>query len=205
MCCRWSKGSDGSKPTRQVFNDLWVLDCHTWTWEELSAPRTGANAPVPRSACSMAIMQHHLLVFGGKTGGQDAVTFFADLWSFDLETGRWCAAARVIASTACRIIQSALTRACVGIPQHQALFCTRLRVPYVWVLPARHAAGLACGLAHRSCRVSYMIRPSLHLPAQVHSADPGQATSRARSAFFRHHTVGLLPVWWRQCDARPVL
>ena len=102
--CRWHKDPDSPKPARQVFNDLWQLDCNTWTWQKLAGPGSGAELPAPRSACGMAVWQEHLLVFGGKTGGglQDHVTFFADLWSFSLEAGTWCVQMAISQSIALR-------------------------------------------------------------------------------------------------------
>ena len=88
--CRWSRSSDAARPTRQVFSDLWALDCETWVWEQLAGPGMASPAPHPpaRSACGLTCYQDHLVLFGGK--GHDGTTFLGDLWTFSLHAGSWC-------------------------------------------------------------------------------------------------------------------
>ena len=88
--CRWSRSSDAARPTRQVFSDLWALDCETWVWEQLAGPGMASPAPHPpaRSACGLTCYQDHLVLFGGK--GHDGTTFLGDLWTFSVHAGSWC-------------------------------------------------------------------------------------------------------------------
>lgn len=59
-----------------------ALDFSTGLWEDL--PSSG-DAPLPRSACSVAIWDHKMYVFGGWNGHSSNSDFFV----YDLNEGTW--------------------------------------------------------------------------------------------------------------------
>jgi Kelch motif len=77
---------------RHVYQDLWVLDTASWTWQELCPSSALSPWPSARSAMSMAFHEGRLLIFGGKAAQTWAQgQFLADLWIFDESSTSWCA------------------------------------------------------------------------------------------------------------------
>lgn len=61
----------------QLYNDLWSLDCESWTWELIPCTTT---PPCSRMGSSMIGVLDKLALFGGWDGSST----FNDFWMFDL-------------------------------------------------------------------------------------------------------------------------
>jgi hypothetical protein len=65
-------------------NDLHVLDCSTWEWEEIKPQQPPASMPSGRAGHTATLFGDHLVIFGGNDG-----ELLNDLWILCLKSMLW--------------------------------------------------------------------------------------------------------------------
>ncbi len=81
-------GGEFSSPSQHKFHhyrDFWMLDLVTWSWEQVQAK----NSPSARSGHRMALVKDKLLLFGGFFDNLREVTYYNDMYAFDLSFFKW--------------------------------------------------------------------------------------------------------------------
>jgi hypothetical protein len=65
-------------------NDVHVLDCLTWEWEEIKPQQTAGSIPSGRAGHTATLFGDHLVIFGGNDG-----ELLNDVWILCLKSMRW--------------------------------------------------------------------------------------------------------------------
>ncbi|XP_010612478.1 F-box only protein 42 isoform X2 [Fukomys damarensis] len=74
----------GSLGSRQMSNDVWVLDLEQWAW---SKPNIAGPSPHPRGGQSQIVMDNATILILGGCGGPNAL--FKDAWLLHMHSGPW--------------------------------------------------------------------------------------------------------------------
>lgn len=74
----------GSLGSRQMSNDVWVLDMEQWSW---SKPTISGPYPFPRGGQSQIVIDHKTILILGGCGGPNAL--FKDAWLLYMDTSPW--------------------------------------------------------------------------------------------------------------------
>ncbi|XP_048470964.1 F-box only protein 42 isoform X1 [Rhincodon typus] len=74
----------GSLGSRQMSNEVWILDMEQWTW---SKPATSGSMPHPRGGQSQIIIDHETILILGGCGGPNAL--FKDAWLLHMNSTPW--------------------------------------------------------------------------------------------------------------------
>ncbi|XP_051977399.1 F-box only protein 42-like [Xyrauchen texanus] len=74
----------GSLGTRQMSNEVWVLDLEQWTW---SKPNISGPSPHPRGGQSQIVIDRDTLLILGGCGGPNAL--LKDAWMLDMSASSW--------------------------------------------------------------------------------------------------------------------
>lgn len=74
----------GSLGSRQMSNDVWVLDLEQWSW---SKPTTSGPSPHPRGGQSQVVIDDETILVLGGCGGPNAL--FKDAWLLHMGTSPW--------------------------------------------------------------------------------------------------------------------
>lgn len=74
----------GSLGSRQMSNDVWMLDMEQWSW---SKPNISGPSPHPRGGQSQIIVDHETILILGGCGGPNAL--FKDAWLLHMNTSPW--------------------------------------------------------------------------------------------------------------------
>ncbi|KAM9298972.1 F-box only protein 42 [Gastrophryne carolinensis] len=74
----------GSLGSRQMSNDVWVLDMEQWSW---SKPNISGPSPLPRGGQSQIVIDNETILILGGCGGPNAL--FKDAWLLHMETSPW--------------------------------------------------------------------------------------------------------------------
>ncbi|XP_051551158.1 F-box only protein 42-like [Myxocyprinus asiaticus] len=74
----------GSLGTRQMSNEVWVLDLEQWTW---SKPNISGPSPHPRGGQSQIVIDSDTLLILGGCGGPNAL--LKDAWLLDMSASSW--------------------------------------------------------------------------------------------------------------------
>jgi hypothetical protein len=65
-------------------NDLYVLDCLTWEWEEIKPQQPASSMPSGRAGHTATLFGDHLVIFGGNDG-----ELLNDVWILCLKSMLW--------------------------------------------------------------------------------------------------------------------
>uniref|UniRef100_A0A7N9CJ47 F-box protein 42 n=1 Tax=Macaca fascicularis TaxID=9541 RepID=A0A7N9CJ47_MACFA len=74
----------GSLGSRQMSNDVWVLDLEQWAW---SKPNISGPSPHPRGGQSQIVIDDATILILGGCGGPNAL--FKDAWLLHMHSGPW--------------------------------------------------------------------------------------------------------------------
>ncbi|KAM8796228.1 F-box only protein 42 [Eudromia elegans] len=74
----------GSLGSRQMSNDVWVLDLEQWAW---SKPNISGPSPHPRGGQSQIVIDDETILILGGCGGPNAL--FKDAWLLHMRTSPW--------------------------------------------------------------------------------------------------------------------
>uniref|UniRef100_A0A9L0SNV6 F-box protein 42 n=1 Tax=Equus caballus TaxID=9796 RepID=A0A9L0SNV6_HORSE len=74
----------GSLGSRQMSNDVWVLDLEQWAW---SKPNISGPSPHPRGGQSQIVIDDATILILGGCGGPNAL--FKDAWLLHIHSGPW--------------------------------------------------------------------------------------------------------------------
>ncbi|XP_053546233.1 F-box only protein 42 [Bombina bombina] len=74
----------GSLGSRQMSNDVWMLDLEQWSW---SKPTISGPSPHPRGGQSQIIIDHETILILGGCGGPNAL--FKDAWLLHMHSAPW--------------------------------------------------------------------------------------------------------------------
>nr|XP_010304312.1 PREDICTED: F-box only protein 42 [Balearica regulorum gibbericeps] len=74
----------GSLGSRQMSNDVWVLDLEQWAW---SKPNISGPSPHPRGGQSQIVIDNETILILGGCGGPNAL--FKDAWLLHMHTNPW--------------------------------------------------------------------------------------------------------------------
>ncbi|XP_066493930.1 F-box only protein 42 [Tiliqua scincoides] len=74
----------GSLGSRQMSNDVWVLDLEQWTW---SKPAISGPSPHPRGGQSQVVIDDETILVLGGCGGPNAL--FKDAWLLHMSSSPW--------------------------------------------------------------------------------------------------------------------
>ncbi|NWI12682.1 FBX42 protein, partial [Crypturellus soui] len=74
----------GSLGSRQMSNDVWVLDLEQWAW---SKPSISGPSPHPRGGQSQIVIDDETILILGGCGGPNAL--FKDAWLLHMRTDPW--------------------------------------------------------------------------------------------------------------------
>ncbi|XP_056398316.1 F-box only protein 42 [Hyla sarda] len=74
----------GSLGSRQMSNDVWVLDMEQWSW---SKPNISRPSPHPRGGQSQIVIDNETILILGGCGGPNAL--FKDAWLLHMNTNPW--------------------------------------------------------------------------------------------------------------------
>ncbi|XP_066462423.1 F-box only protein 42 isoform X1 [Eleutherodactylus coqui] len=74
----------GSLGSRQMSNDVWVLDMEQWSW---SKPNISGPSPHPRGGQSQIVIDSETILILGGCGGPNAL--FKDAWLLHMNTSPW--------------------------------------------------------------------------------------------------------------------
>ncbi|KAM4651353.1 F-box only protein 42 [Discoglossus pictus] len=74
----------GSLGSRQMSNDVWVLDLEQWSW---SKPNITGPSPHPRGGQSQIVIDQETILILGGCGGPNAL--FKDAWLLHMQTTPW--------------------------------------------------------------------------------------------------------------------
>ncbi|CAN2387985.1 F-box only protein 42 [Pristimantis euphronides] len=74
----------GSLGSRQMSNDVWVLDIEQWSW---SKPNISGPSPHPRGGQSQIVIDNETILILGGCGGPNAL--FKDAWLLHMNTNPW--------------------------------------------------------------------------------------------------------------------
>ncbi|XP_073937329.1 F-box only protein 42 isoform X1 [Castor canadensis] len=74
----------GSLGSRQMSNDVWVLDLEQWAW---SKPNISGPSPHPRGGQSQIVIDDTTILILGGCGGPNAL--FKDAWLLHMHSGPW--------------------------------------------------------------------------------------------------------------------
>lgn len=74
----------GSLGSRQMSNDVWVLDLEQWAW---SKPNISGPSPHPRGGQSQIVIDDATILILGGCGGPNAL--FKDAWLLHMHPGPW--------------------------------------------------------------------------------------------------------------------
>ncbi|XP_067167132.1 F-box only protein 42 [Apteryx mantelli] len=74
----------GSLGSRQMSNDVWVLDLEQWAW---SKPNISGPSPHPRGGQSQIVIDDETILILGGCGGPNAL--FKDAWLLHMHTNPW--------------------------------------------------------------------------------------------------------------------
>ncbi|XP_010224586.1 PREDICTED: F-box only protein 42 [Tinamus guttatus] len=74
----------GSLGSRQMSNDVWVLDLEQWAW---SKPSISGPSPHPRGGQSQIVIDDETILILGGCGGPNAL--FKDAWLLHMRTNPW--------------------------------------------------------------------------------------------------------------------
>ncbi|XP_068097719.1 F-box only protein 42 [Hyperolius riggenbachi] len=74
----------GSLGSRQMSNDVWVLDMEQWSW---SKPTISGPSPHPRGGQSQIVIDSETILILGGCGGPNAL--FKDAWLLHMGTSPW--------------------------------------------------------------------------------------------------------------------
>ncbi|XP_060056854.1 F-box only protein 42 isoform X2 [Erinaceus europaeus] len=74
----------GSLGSRQMSNDVWVLDLEQWAW---SKPNISGPSPHPRGGQSQIVIDDSTILILGGCGGPNAL--FKDAWLLHMHPGPW--------------------------------------------------------------------------------------------------------------------
>ncbi|KAJ6656873.1 hypothetical protein lerEdw1_003204 [Lerista edwardsae] len=74
----------GSLGSRQMSNDVWVLDLEQWAW---SKPTVSGPSPHPRGGQSQVVLDDETILVLGGCGGPNAL--FKDAWLLHMSTSPW--------------------------------------------------------------------------------------------------------------------
>ncbi|NXH83240.1 FBX42 protein, partial [Edolisoma coerulescens] len=74
----------GSLGSRQMSNDVWVLDLEQWAW---SKPSISGPSPHPRGGQSQIVIDNETILILGGCGGPNAL--FKDAWLLHMQANPW--------------------------------------------------------------------------------------------------------------------
>ncbi|XP_027765245.1 F-box only protein 42, partial [Empidonax traillii] len=74
----------GSLGSRQMSNDVWVLDLEQWAW---SKPNISGPSPHPRGGQSQIVIDNETILILGGCGGPNAL--FKDAWLLHMQANPW--------------------------------------------------------------------------------------------------------------------
>ncbi|XP_068018840.1 F-box only protein 42 isoform X3 [Melanerpes formicivorus] len=74
----------GSLGSRQMSNDVWVLDLEQWSW---SKPNISGPSPHPRGGQSQIVIDNETILILGGCGGPNAL--FKDAWLLHMHANPW--------------------------------------------------------------------------------------------------------------------
>ncbi|NWU87491.1 FBX42 protein, partial [Onychorhynchus coronatus] len=74
----------GSLGSRQMSNDVWVLDLEQWAW---SKPNISGPSPHPRGGQSQIVIDNKTILILGGCGGPNAL--FKDAWLLHMQANPW--------------------------------------------------------------------------------------------------------------------
>ncbi|XP_053307641.1 F-box only protein 42 [Spea bombifrons] len=74
----------GSLGSRQMSNDVWVLDLEQWSWTK---PTISGPSPHPRGGQSQIVIDSETILILGGCGGPNAL--FKDAWLLHMDTNPW--------------------------------------------------------------------------------------------------------------------
>ncbi|XP_010138259.1 PREDICTED: F-box only protein 42, partial [Buceros rhinoceros silvestris] len=74
----------GSLGSRQMSNDVWVLDLEQWAW---SKPNISGPSPHPRGGQSQIVIDNETILILGGCGGPNAL--FKDAWLLHMQVNPW--------------------------------------------------------------------------------------------------------------------
>ncbi|XP_029821090.1 F-box only protein 42 [Manacus vitellinus] len=74
----------GSLGSRQMSNDVWVLDLEQWAW---SKPSISGPSPHPRGGQSQIVLDNETILILGGCGGPNAL--FKDAWLLHMQANPW--------------------------------------------------------------------------------------------------------------------
>ncbi|KAJ6227596.1 faciogenital dysplasia protein [Anaeramoeba flamelloides] len=77
----WIFGGKNSEGVE--LNDLYCLDCNTYTWYDVKPEKN--FLPPPRAFQSIQIVDYQIYIFGGKC----KETVYNDIWAYDIEANEW--------------------------------------------------------------------------------------------------------------------